>query len=441
MDKLKEVNSSRKCLLAAAALLFLFMLLLNCLTPYIADDYAYMISFYDQWWIENLMDVVYSMYAHSFSMNGRIISHTFGQAFMLCPKLVFNLCNALVYTALMFFLYRASNFKRKGNLLLFMGICMSFWLFIPAFGQVALWQLGSVNYLWALLAGIIYLSPFIYWFAYRRDPLPRLWQKVLFCLFALPFGMYTEITSFIALFLGAALLVMTKVLKKGSLKSWLFFPTVIAAAGYLLLMSMPAERAAKQSDLNISAFLSNFMNATEMLKTYGLVLLLVWTTLFVLGIYVKISAERLWLSGLFFLGAVSANYMLTVARYYPERSMCTTITLLILACAFLVPDLIGSRAEIVCACGGSVLLVTFAFSLLLGTYDIRRSYVKFIVREAVIQQHIEAGELDITLSPIIPSTQYSAYWGLTDLNTETSQTWPNNYMSAYYGLNSILGEE
>lgn len=441
MDKLKEVNSSRKCLIAAAALLFLFMLLLNGLTPYVADDYAYMISFYDQWWIENLMDVVYSMYVHSFTMNGRIISHAFGQAFMIWPKFVFNLCNALVYVALMYFLYRVANFKRKRNLLLFAGICMSFWFFMPVFGQVALWQLGSVNYLWALLAGIFYLFPFVYRFVYRRELLPKLWQKVLFCLFALPLGMYTEITSFIALFLGAVLLLLTGVVKKESLKSWLVFPVVIAAAGYLLLMSMPAEKAAKQSSISISVFLSNFVDATNMLKAHGLVLLLVWIVLFVLGIYEKASAERLWLSGLFCFGAVSANYMLTVAKYYPERCICTTITLLILACAVLIPELIGTRVEIVCACGGSVLLVAFAFSLLVGTYDIWQSHRGFVRREAAVQQHIEAGELDIALPLIIPSTQYSAYWGLADLSTETAQTWPNNYMATYYGLKSILGEE
>lgn len=440
VNHLKAFNSSRKFLIAAMALLFFFMLLLNSITPYVADDFAYMISFYDQWWIENLMDVVYSMYAHSFSMNGRIISHAFGQAFMIGPKWVFNLCNALVYVVLMYFLYRIANFKCKRNLLLFMGICMSFWLFMPTFGQVALWQLGSVNYLWALLVGIVYLSPFVYRFVYQGELLPRLWQKILFCLFALPFGMYTEITSFIALFLGVVLLVLARVVKKASLKSWLVIPSVIAAAGYLLLMNMPAEVAAKRTDLSITILLNNFGKATNMLKTYGLTLLIIWIVLFVLGIYEKVSAERLWLSGLFCFGAVSANYMLTIAAYYPERCMCTTITLLILACAVIVTDLIGTQLEIVCACGGSVLLVTFAFSLVIGTYDIGKTYLSFTMRETAIHQHIEAGELDLTLPLIIPSTQYSAYWGLRDLSTETSQTWPNNYMATYYGLKSLLGE-
>lgn len=440
VDKLKAANNSRKCLTAAGILLFLFMLLLNGMTPYVADDYAYMISFYDQWWIEDLKDVVYSMYAHSHSMNGRIISHAFGQIFMIWPKPVFNVCNALVYVSLMYLLYRLANFRHKRNLLLFAGICMSFWLFMPVFGQVALWQLGAVNYLWALLGGVVYLSPFVYHFLYRRELLPRLWQRVIFCFFALLFGMYTEITSFIALFLGAVLVVLARAVKKESIKSWLIFPVVIAAVGYLLLMGMPAEKAAKQSALTLSVFLSNFVDATRMLKTHGLVLLFVWSVLFVLGIYEKVSAERLWLSGLCCFGAIAANYMLSVAKYYPERCICTTITLLILACAVMVPELIGSRAEVVCACGGSILLIAFVFSAVVGTYDVRQTYVRFTWRESAIQEHIAAGELDLTLPLIIPSTPYSAYWGLVDLNTETSQTWPNNYMSTYYGVDSILGE-
>lgn len=439
MEKLKEINSSRKCLTAAAALLFLFILLLNCLTPYVVDDYIYMFSFYNGQRIRNLTDVAYSMYAHSFSMNGRIVSHTFEQVFILWPKLVFNLCNALVYVALMYFLYRVANFKHKRNVLLFVGICMAFWYFVPAFGQIALWQDGSVNYLWALFAGVVYLSPFVYRFVYRRELLPRLWQKALFCLFALLFGMYSESTSFIALFSGVVLLVLAKIEKKASIKSWLVYASAAAAAGYLLLMSMPAERTAKQAAITVGVLAANFIHATNMLKNHGLVLIVAWIALFVLGLYEKISAERLLLSALFSFGAISANYMFTVAAYYPERCFCTTAVLLILACAVLVPELIGTGAEVVCACGGSVLLVTFAFSLIAGTYDIGRSYRRFTEREAVIQQHLAAGELDITLPLINPSTKYSACFGLRDLSTETSQIWPNDSMARYYGLESILG--
>lgn len=439
MDKLKALNSSRKSLIAAAALLFLFMALLNGMTPYVADDYIYMFSFYDKQQVENLTDVARSMYVHSFAMNGRVVSHFFGQLFMIWPKWVFNLCNALVYAALMFFLYRMANFKHQGNLLLFAGICMAFWYFMPTFGQVALWQLGSVNYLWALLAGTVYLSPFVYRFVYRRDLLPRLWQKILFCVFALPVGMYSEVTSFISLFLGVVLLALTWAVKKESLKSWLIFPVVIAAAGYLLLMNMPAEMGAKQSDFSITVLLSNFANATNMLKTYGLTLLIAWAVLFIVGLYEKISADRLWLSGVFTFGAVSANYMLTVAKYYPERCFCTTVTLLILACAVLAPGLIETRAQILCACGGSALLVAFAFSLVMGTYDIGKTYLSFTQREAAVRQHIEAGEMDITLPIIVPSTQHSAFWGLRDLAADTSQTWPNMSMAEYYGIGSILG--
>lgn len=439
MDKLKEINSSRKCLIAAAALLFLFILLLNFLTPYAVDDYVYAFSFADGHRIVSVVEIVDSMYAHSFKMNGRIISHTIEQVFMLCPKAIFNLCNALVYTALMFALYKAANFKRKRNVLLFVGICMAFWYFLPVFGQTALWQVGSVNYLWALSAGTVYLSPFVCRFIYQREILPRPWQKTLFVLFALPFGMYTEVTSFIAVFLGIVLLVLAKLVRKESIKSWLICPTVIAAAGYLLLMSMPAERNAKQAAFTIKILLNNFINATNMLKTHGLVLLVVWMVLFVLGIYEKVSAERLWISALFSFGAIAANYMLIAAAFYPERCFCTTTTLLILACAVLVPELIGTRAEAVCACGGGVLLVVFAFSLVIGTTDIGRSYMRFTEREAVIRQHIAAGELDITLPLINPSTKYSACFGLRDLSTETSQTWPNVSMAKYYGLESILG--
>lgn len=83
MEGFKRFNASRGALYIFLGVIGAFMLLLNLLTPYCADDFAYMESFDTQQWIERIWDVFPSMAAHARTMNGRLISHGLGQLFMI----------------------------------------------------------------------------------------------------------------------------------------------------------------------------------------------------------------------------------------------------------------------------------------------------------------------------------------------------------------------
>lgn len=440
MKKLNTLLNSRKSVVVLAAALFLFMLALNFLTPYVADDYVYRINLYDKTPLESVGDVLQSMYTHSYAMNGRLVSHFFGSLFMLWPKAVFNVVNALVYVLLMLGMCKLAGAGGRGGAALLVTVSMAFWYFTPNFGQVALWQLGSVNYLWGLLGGVIFLCPYVLLFIKGRELLPKVWQRALFIVFSLPFGMYIEGMSFISVALAACLLILARVMDKRPLKSWLWAPFITACAGYCLLMSMPAERRAKQALLDLGILIENFGKATEGLKTYGLVLLMVWAVLFVLAVSAKARPKRLALSALFLLGALAANYMLTFASYYEARSASPVVTLLILAVAVLLAEPAqDSPPLIIRRCVISVLTVVFFFSLITGAISIWRSYCDFSARERHIREALSAGERDLALQVVHPTTPYSPFWGLLDLNTETSDTWPNLQMSGYYGADSIIG--
>lgn len=439
MKKLNTLLNSRKSVVVLATALFLFMLVLNFLTPYVADDYVYRISFYDKTPLSSVGDVLQSMYTHSYAMNGRLVSHFLGSLFMLWPKAAFNVANALVYVLLMLGMWKLAGAGVRGGAALFVTVCMAFWYFAPDFGQVALWQLGSVNYLWGLLGGVVFLCPYVFRFTEGREMLPRVWQRALFIVLALPFGMYIEGMSFISILLAVCLLALARVMDKRSLKSWLLAPVIIACIGYCLMMAMPAERNAKQAQLSLAVLIENFGNATEVLKTYGLVLLIVWVVLFVLAVSAKARPKRLALSALFLLGALAANYMLTFASYYVPRSASPVVTLLILAIAVLLAEPARGGCLVIRRCVISVLAVVFSFSLITGAISIWKSYCDFSARETYIREALSAGERDLTLQVVHPTTPYSPFWGLLDLNTETSDTWPNHQMSEYYGADSIIG--
>ena len=435
MKKLKSLNASRSAVYVLLGLIWAFMLLLNLMTPYVADDFAYMISFKTQGWIEKVWDVFPSMAAHAGSMNGRIVSHGLGQLFMLWPKAVFDLVNAAAFTGLAFLIYRLAMPKsdRGENALLLMAVFCALWLFVPVFGQVALWQMGSVNYLWALLFGLLFLRPYIRRFQAGTESAAPLWRKLLFCVLALPFGMYTEVTSFICLLLAVLLLLLGRLLKKQSLRTWLLAPVALAAAGYALLLVMPAELRAKSGDLSLASLAGHISVCTAMLKAHGLWLLAAWAAAEALGLCRRLDPGKLALSALLAFGAVAANYMLAAASYYPERCFCTTAALLILALAVLIPELLRGGAAEICACAGAILAVTAALSLVTGTYDVWATHAAWSDREAAIAQAREQGQTEISLPPISPATAYSACWGLADLESD-SYAWPNNYMSAYYGV-------
>ncbi|MDO4173521.1 MAG: DUF6056 family protein [Eubacteriales bacterium] len=422
--------------------IFAVMFLLNRMTPYVADDWVYTLSFATREPIAHIMDIFPSMYVHSSHMNGRIISHGLVQLSYIPPTVVFDLCNSLFFCAAMYASFRICTVRAKRSVLLLAVFSMGFWCLLPAFGQVCLWQIGSVNYLWALVFGLMYLMPFIRFYMFDSNAQWKLWTKIVFAVFAFLVGMYTEITSFVVLMLSVLLILSG--IKRKSIRTWLWLPIVCEAVGYVVLLHMPAEMQAKQSEMTFSVLLNNFVNATDMLLRHMWPALVLWVVLLVVVRWRHGSVQRIWLSVLFAFGAVAANYMLIVAAYYAERCMCTTTLFLLIACGILLADpaLWGAGKQLrPAACGGFVVLTAvFAVCFVAGSRDIWTSYQSFQEREASIAQSVASGETDVELPCIQAFTQYSAFYDLVDLNTEQRDTWPNNQMAKYYGLHSIIGK-
>ena len=100
--RMQSTVGSFKYVLWLLAAIFLLMLVLNFLTPMVSDDYAYCFSFVDWERIESVGEIFPSMKMHREYANGRIVAHFFAQLFLLLPKAIFNVINALVTTAIFF---------------------------------------------------------------------------------------------------------------------------------------------------------------------------------------------------------------------------------------------------------------------------------------------------------------------------------------------------
>ena len=83
-----------------AALVFLVLLLFNCLTPYIADDFQFAYAFDTGERLRTLPQLVQSLAFHYQAWTGRVLVKFFAQGFTMFPKWVFNVFNAAAYLGL-----------------------------------------------------------------------------------------------------------------------------------------------------------------------------------------------------------------------------------------------------------------------------------------------------------------------------------------------------
>ena len=437
MKKLSEWNRSRWATVLVCTCIFGLMLTLNILTPYICDDFTYRINFLTREPLGSFLEIFESMYAHSYKMNGRLISHGLAQVFMLLPPLVFDIVNAAVFAGTLLLAVRLGTGERNG-LFLLLSLCL-FWNFLPVFGQVALWQVGALNYFWSLTALLLFVTPELLRFLESRELLKKKWHWVAFCVYGFFFGWYSEIASFVGLCMFPCLLVLDALMNRRKLQLYRFLPVLTGAMGYIVMLSMPAQSANKAAALTPELLLQRFTVCNEMLKEYLLVLLILFGIMFLVGLAAKLPDKTLVTSALFALAGVCANYMPLAASYYPERCLCVPVLMFIMAILFLWTPISRGRGfhNFCLAC-----LLIFCLTVpngLRGCRDILSCYRQHVEREQIIAEAIENGQRDVVANVVIPETSWSGYWGVRDL-VEDPETWPNHSMAGYYGLDSLIGK-
>ena len=426
------------------ACIFLFFLL-NVMTPYIADDFTYMFSFETGARMQGLADIIPSMVRHAYTMNGRIVPHALEQLFLLMPKLVYDVCSSAVFLWLLFSSYCVCNIGRERSALLFLAIFMAFWNYVPAFGQACLWQVGALNYMWALAFCMYYLQPYFTLYfgtspvSFYRMPrsLPR---KLLFTVLAFLFGSYSEFSSAVGIALSAGILLASPRDRRRSYR-WLLIPIVSAVAGYIFMIIQPGESDSKSGLFSAVDILKRIPDVTVQMKTFLSVLFIAWAVLMTLSFARNVSASRRLASFGFFLGAIAGSYIVIFAYTYPYRCMITTTFFLILACGILLSELLDSPSGLFCRAALAVLTLSFAVNLICGVGDIGSAWHQYRQREAQINAALDAGETEITLSRIYYATKYSPYFEMKDLDRNYPDLWPNVYMAAYYGFDRIYGTD
>lgn len=426
-----KYNNSKK--IQRFILLFIFVLLLFCnfFTPIFADDYVYHFRF-DNWErVDDVTDIVPSMIAHAHTFNGRVVAHSLVQLFELLPKPVFNVVNAALFILMLWLSFFFVQGKKINNLLLLM-LFGAVWIFFPAFGEVCLWLDGSINYLWAICAGLVFLRA--YFLKYTESRCLKPWQGIGIMLLGFISGAFQETMAVAVFVMCLAFVLLTRFYKKEKVELYWYIALLFYFAGILFMALQPAEMSVKSLGMDFTALYKSFINMLHMFKLYALPVF-VYTVAFVLCVMNGKERGKIVLSLVFALGFVCANGVMVLATIYPVRCAAPAVLFLIIADAILLCELFADYRKIfMCLCAVTALCV--AFWCTYGAVDIVSTGIQMMANERTIMEGKLQGQQDFELPYAYASTKYSVAHGLTCPEPEI---WANDYMSHYYGVSSIRG--
>ncbi|WP_221412195.1 DUF6056 family protein [Dysgonomonas sp. 25] len=334
-------NKAKYAVLWGGVVLFFFglILLMNVLTPMIADDFCYLFIYGDfETKVTSLSDIVLSQKNHYYMWGGRSVVHFIAQALLLLPPLVIDILNTFVYLAYAGLIYLLAKGRGRNSLSLFILINIAVWFMQPAFGDTILWITGSANYLWGSVLILLFLLPYRMYEG-TKDKLPLSIAKlILFFLFGIIAGWTNENTAAAMIVIAALFLVYYRS-HKWAIPAWAFSALAGAIVGYLIMILAPGNqmRAGEASTLDPMVIAYRFIMHTISFVNYCGVLNILYIICGVLAYYFARSSRNkpLNLSFIFFAGVLAAVYSMIFSPSFPPRAWFGVITFNIVALGIL----------------------------------------------------------------------------------------------------------
>ena len=429
---IEKLSASKRAEKTIYISIFLLILLCNMLTPYHADDYAYHFRFDNSELVDSVSDIIPSMIAHGKILNGRLVAHTLVQFFEMLPKFIFNFVNAAMFAALLRLCCSFIAPNVRNNFALLLVFCYV-WLVVPAFGEVFLWLDGSINYLWAVCANLLFL---LYYFRYYNSSaeISSFAGKAALIILGFIAGAFQESMATATFVLAAAFLLLKGLYRKEKIGASWIIALLAFACGILFMAIQPGEVSLKLHTLSYFGYYRSFvtvMNVFKMLKVPGLI----YVVLFVLCILGGHSKEKLLLSFVFILGFICANGVMLIAPIYPVRCAMPAVIYLIMADVILVVELFDDYRRLISSMA-AVIFVATLFWCIYGAGDCAATFMQNMANKRTILEGKEAGQTEFRIPSLYASTKYSVAYGIS---FPTAEEYGNVYMSQYYGVDSIAG--
>ena len=337
IEKIKNIKLSKKQQnIIILASIFMTMLVLNLLTPLIADDYSYSLSL-DGTKINSVIDVINYQWWHYFNWGGRTIAHTLAQIFLLFPKTVFSIVNPIIYVLLIYLMYLHIRGEKEDKPIYLILIHLGLWFLLPVFGQTCLWLIGSCNYLWTTVLILWFL-----WIYRKNNTSASIYKIIGIFLLGIIAGWTNENTSAGLLVIIIGYLIIQKIVNKKSKFSKVQISGLIGALiGFALMILAPGNyiRNAEFQDNTfiIIKWLKRAINITLTAENYLMPIIILLVILISIKIYNKKKIEND--IYIFIVGGLASIYSMILSPTFPERSWTGVIVFLLIATLISLYDL------------------------------------------------------------------------------------------------------
>ena len=211
-------------------------MVLNFLTPLIADDFAYIYK------TEGFHTIFHDEYLQYITQNGRSVAHILVRFFLLLPKFIFNFLNPLVFLIISYLIYIMTNFSnQKWNTVRFLLIIILIFLFIPQFGETILWETGSFNYLWTFGIMLLFVSKF-HFAVINNDKMKSSWQIIYMFFLGIVAGWCNENTSAGIILIASGYMLVYKFVNRAKIEKWMKTGVLGLTIGFIIMMSSPGNK-------------------------------------------------------------------------------------------------------------------------------------------------------------------------------------------------------
>lgn len=424
-----------------------------CLTPFLSDDYAYLMELRNNN-AHSIFDVMKLAFGEYFEHGGRLVTYFSFRLFLLAPtKFFFNFFGSIYFVALGLLVYANVDRKKKYDISILLLSFGLIWLLSVEPGQTVFWLSGSVGYLFTTV--YILGSVTLYRYFLKKDTLKRpcLMALVMF-LVALIAGDCSENNSAVAILICAivTLLKYTGEKKKSFLKPYMIGALAGYLAGYLILILSPGtwSRASATSEGDYTGFvgiLSHIYKIMVSLRELFLPMLIVIAVLLtVLVLFKRFNSFREVLDNsavLYIIGALAGSFVLAVIAPPMPRAYFGASIFLIISVINLVQEMrsigdLKTMGTVIKYVAVVVMCLIFTFTYLENLVNLARIYRETNEQTAILEQAVAEGETRYVEIPQLHAdfdNKYTiAYFPQIDPDPDF---WINTFYEGWYGIEKV----
>lgn len=423
----------------------------NFLTPYLSDDYAYLIEVRKA---SSLWDLIKQQYGEYLSNSGRIIGQFNVRLSLSVNKQIFNVVNSGMFLALILLIYHNIRRRKKHDIFVLLLIIAFLWRFTVDFGQTMLWICGACNYLWGSVIILAFFTLYRYFLEHvQKVKHHAVLAAVLFFL-GIPAGWCNENTSggglLLILMYGLNFWRQSRKEKKKAIYPFMISGAAGMCCGILGMVMAPGVRkrsAAMSEDeyAGLVGLISRTYKVTVTIKELFYILLIIAVIVLVLlALQKKVKDWQTFRTNdsiLFFIAFAATCYALILAPTPADRAFFGAGVFLMTSCIQGIVDVKDSETAVNAArySLAGILCLWLFFTYVENLVNLARIYREENERINLILEDKADPEGDgIVVIPQYREAFRNPYSNAHDSDlTEDKEYWINHFYEIYYDIGNI----